>query len=87
MLQNVGKKPLETGPLATRRGRAEGAQRYAHTVPGPNSVFQKLLGTINKETGQPLSDMQISATASMFILAGEPRHHAQWVSMYAVLVG
>lgn len=73
LLQSVGKKPWETGPLPTRRGGAEGAQRYAHTVPGPNSVFQKLLGAIDKATGQPLSDTQIAANASVLILAGEPR--------------
>ena len=72
VLQDVGKKSWETGPLATRRGGADGSQHYAHTLPGPNSVFQKLLGAIDKETGQPLSDMQIAATASILILAGDP---------------
>lgn len=70
MLQGSGRRPWEDGPPAMRRGGADAARRFAHAVPGPNSVFNNLLGAVNKETGQPLSDLQIAAVGNVFILAG-----------------
>lgn len=74
MLQGSHRQSWEYGPPAMRKGGADGARRFAHMVPRLNSVFHKLLGAVNKETGQPLTDLQIASVGNIFILAGWAVH-------------
>ncbi|KAL3152434.1 hypothetical protein ABBQ32_001484 [Trebouxia sp. C0010 RCD-2024] len=48
----------------------QGRQEYAQQVPRDQSLLHNLMAARRKDTGQPLSDLQICAQAFIFILAG-----------------
>lgn len=47
-----------------------GRQEYEQQVPRDQSLLHNLMAARRKDTGQPLSDVQICAQAFTFILAG-----------------
>lgn len=61
---------LWLGPCIKLLGVGAGRQEYAQQVPRDQSLLHNLMAARRKDTGQPLSDLQICAQAFIFILAG-----------------
>ena len=58
-----GTRPFE-------QGVAEGERLFLNTVPRANCFYHKLIGSVNRETGEALTDAQITTQGLTFILAG-----------------
>lgn len=58
------------GPALKLLSVAAGREEYAQQVPRDQSLLHNLMAARRKDTGQPLSDVQICAQAFTFILAG-----------------
>ena len=56
--------------LAPCRGRLEGGKAYEHEVAEGHSLLYSLMSARRKDTGQPLTHLDICAQSFTFVLAG-----------------